>query len=145
MDVVFDEAQLRDYLIARTKEVWETSNQPYYLANVQPELSKISKSYKSVIGEKTLSQFAGEIAEVRVVRDENQRARIGIVPAGEAFDFETSEKASRTKEAQPASRGRVGRQQETVIDFLSLLSTLSDQELEGFVIPAKVLAKLLRK
>lgn len=139
----FDEAALKKFLIKRTKEVWEASKQPYYLARVQPELKDDGNDYKAVTGEKTLSDFAGTVSGVTLVRHPHQRAKVGLVPTGESFQFREAA-ADKPAVFQPKASYSHPRSQRIVIDFLKLLSQLDDDDLEGFEIPAAVIAKLLR-
>lgn len=146
----FTTDELRNFLIRRTQETWSGEARPFYLAMVQPELLREGKDYKSAIGEETLSHFAKEIDKLELIRHPTQLAKIGLVPAGSGFTFEDTATTETPKSTEPISRGepaykgRVSRSEKTVLDFLRLLGKLDDNDIEGFNIPAKVPAKMVR-
>ncbi|MBC2835147.1 hypothetical protein [Paragemmobacter straminiformis] len=143
-----NKSELFEFLQMRTTEVWDSSKQPYYLARVQPELRDSGKNYREATGEQTLATFAEAVPGIRVVRHPHKKAKIGLVPASSPFEFSEMEGQASTEVAVPAlqSRSRIYRPgaQRVIADFMQLLSTLDDNDLKDFHIPALVLAKLLR-
>lgn len=94
--------ELIKFLQRRTTEVWGVSEQPYYLARVQPDLRKSGNDYREAAGEQTLAQFSETVPSIRVVRHPHQKAKIGLVPASSSFEFSETEGRNFTEAATPA-------------------------------------------
>lgn len=137
--------ELVEYLKKKTKEKWDNSKEPYYLSMVQPELSKEGKDYRAAIGDQTLSAFSNSVKELDLVRHPKYYAKIGLVPAGSDFTFDKEiDTPNSTNRKQDNSQGFSKKNVAVVSDFLILMSKLDDSDLEGFNIPSKVLAKMLK-
>ena len=150
--MTFSANELNTFLVRRTNEVWSETQAPYFLARVQPELMVDGKSYRDVTGDSPLSIYAERIPGVRLVRHPHQKAKIGLVPENTTFEFsEALELRSWSDSELPRSsetlavRSRRRKSEHVVMDFLQLLARLDCDDLEGFSIPAKVIAKLLRE
>ena len=70
------------------------------------------------------------------MEDPVHKARVGIIPANENYEYSTS-----TKPPIAEQKGKG----EAVLRFLELLSELSEDEQRSVVIPVNVICKLLQK
>lgn len=141
----FGEEELEEFLTKRANETWNQKNGPYFLAMVQPELNALNFDYKSVTGTTTLSQFSRNLDKVRVVQHPHQRAKIGLVPIDAGFEFDVSETPEPDTSARIYKKHQSKTGKRVVVDFLHALSELEDKDLDGFEIPALIIAKMLRK
>ncbi len=143
----FTQDMLTQFLRERAQERWETDHQPYLLSLVATELREKGKDYREAIGEERLKTFVKRMAEASgyaVVEHSTQRAKVGVIPAGETFAFEQPEGDL----TGPPSKGRerVGSENERVVlAFLRALARLPEPLLDEVNIPAKVLVKLLAR
>lgn len=141
----FSVEDLNAFLREKAAERWAAEQQPYLLSSVAPDLKARGQDYRSALGEERLKAFVkrmGETGEFRVVEHPRQKAKVGIVPVGE--DFEFSEEGDRLPNGPGvAARAFPSSRERTVLDFLRILGHLPDPLLEEVSIPTKVLARLL--
>jgi hypothetical protein len=119
---------------------WQGRNWPVLLSNMPPLLEAKVPGYKDIIAPRNLKTFIKETADAagyRLVEHPSQRARLGVIPSGINFEFPSDEEG---ESHIPAPR----KNEEIVLSFLRALSTLPNSELEKVVIPASVLARLLK-
>ena len=80
--------ELISFLSERSREEWEKNSFPYLLARVGPDLRDRGEDYRLIIGEdRTLKQFVAASDQLKLVQHPRQKAKIGIIPAQEEFEF----------------------------------------------------------
>lgn len=128
------------FLKAQTRAHWDEAAQPYYLSRAASDLKEEGVSYKDILKEEKLKEFSKRSAGVnsfRFVEHPTQKAKVGLVPPDEAFEFEADAHEARS---EPPAHGRP--QGQLLLDFLHALSRLSAEELDAVVLPTRVLVKL---
>lgn len=137
-----------DFATRRAQQTWDEHATAYLLARLSPELREQGIDYKGVIGPQTLKEFvSGATDKLRVVLHPDQRSKIGIVPAGVAFEFPltTSEESPREPViSSPPRQSPRSSARHTVMAFLDLVGKLDPAEAERVQIPTDILAKLAR-
>lgn len=134
---------IRKHVIAKTTEVWSTSQQPYLISHISPELRAKGIEYKDIIAPQTLKQFLGTVGEVRIVQHPLHKPKIGLVPHGVAFEYEEDATVSRSTESTTPKRPRQPSSGYIVIQFLDALSKLDKEDLDKVNIPVSVLAQIV--
>ncbi|APP99939.1 hypothetical protein PsaNZ63_00965 [Pseudomonas syringae pv. actinidiae] len=135
-----NDEQLKDTLIHATRDFWAAYSNPLLLSNLPSSLSeKGIADYKSILGNTSLKAFVSTLAEqghLKVVTHPQHRAKIGLIPAEESYDFPQEEDAVKQKQKYTGDSHAVR--------LLDILSKLDDQDLVNLNIPVSVLAKLHR-
>ena len=131
-----------DFLSQRAQSWWDEHQAPYLLAFVAPELNSKGIDYRAVIGEERLKGFVERHVadgQFRLVAHPLQYAKVGIVPVGVAFEYETT-----VEEANPGNRKEPREKpDDTLIRFLRALEHLPASELDKIVLPTSVLVRLV--
>lgn len=135
---------LADEIVKMTEKYWADEESPYLLAELGPKLG----SYRDIIAPLTLKQFASGLSNrIKVVQHSSKKAKIGLIPAAQSYSFdqvvEAAEAAQEVAETKSKERRRSNKY--VVLNFLQALATLDDEDLRGVVIPASVLAKLVKE
>lgn len=137
LGLVMDVNDLSDALRQIAENYWADHSRPHLLSALPRELStRLGSDYKTLIGDESLKTFisrTGETSGYRLVEHPTQRAKLGIVPAGVDYTFETAEASS------PAA----GASREDVQAFARVLLSLSADERKSLTLPAEVVARLL--
>ena len=143
----FTKETLADVITKKTQEHWDDKQTPFLLAHVVPAIVKEGFDYKALIAPLSLKQFAsGMNGKVKVIQHSSHKARVGLIPANEEYSFEQLPVTTPKQAAKDDIVNRGPRSNKyVVLNFLQALSDLSDEELEKVVIPASVLAKLLKE
>lgn len=139
---------LAEVIEKKTREHWEDKQTPYLLADVVPDIVKEGFDYKALISPLSLKQFtAGMGGKVKVIQHSYLKAKVGLIPADKDFSFDQQPVVSPKQAAKDeiVARGNFRSNKYVVLNFLQALSALSDEDLEKVVIPASVLAKLLKE
>lgn len=135
-----NEDQLKEALINATQDFWAACGSPLLLSNLPNSLSeKGIADYKSILGNISLKSFVSTLANqgnLKVVTHPQHRAKIGLIPAEESYDFLQDENAVKQKQKFSGDSHAVR--------LLDILSKLDDQDLVNLDIPVSVLAKLHR-
>lgn len=138
-----------DFAAQRAREVWDDKQQPYLLALLSPELKARDVDYKALLGPLKLREFLQSegSGKVKLVFHPVQRAKIGIIPHDKEFSYDAS--VGDTDSAGELARSSLGvarpiNARFVVMNFLQLLATLPKEEVEKVVIPASVLATLVK-
>lgn len=137
------EDELKAFLKEKAKKAWDDEGHPYWLSYLAPDLKPLGVDYKTILGEERLKQFARrtEGDSYRYVEHPRMKAKVGIVPPASEFEFADE---PLTQPAETDRRGdQAAEREQAVLHFFRALSKLSDDELEGIVIPTSVLVKLL--
>jgi len=131
------------------RKSWEQDKKPFLLAKLTPEFIKNGLNYRNVLGEMSLKEFfMGAPDKITVVAHPTQKAKIGLIPVGEQFQYEISERPSaaiisfETTSVDRQHKG--GRRRYLVMNFLQLLSELDEKDAVQVQIPTHILAKLVR-
>lgn len=132
----------------RAQEEWDKNEQPYMLADLSPDLARNGINYKSVLGGQRLKAFVvSSPKHVKVIVHPTQKAKIGLIPPDEEFEF-TTEPPSAATQAKSAStfggKGRRSHRRHIVSNFLQLLSELDDDAVAQVQLPTHILTKLMR-
>lgn len=145
-----DRNGLADALREIAEETWNSSSQPALLSSLPVELQRRrpGEDYKEALGTQSFKIFiteTGPASGYQLIEHPQQRAKLGLLPAGETFQFPLS---ADSKAAGAASSNRTipgGARAREVIAVLRLLSTLPDGDLDKITIPVSVIAKLFRE
>ena len=137
-----------EIIVKLAREVWEKTQSPLLLSNIEPALKQRGIIYKNVLPKSTsLREFVSTLADrVKIVVHPIHKAKIGIVPSESTFAFE----AEPTVKPGPATMGhkkkiRQPNQRFIVMQFLAALSRLTEEERNSVVIPIQVLARLMEE
>jgi hypothetical protein len=141
------QAGVKTFIVERTKAHWEESRSPYLLSNISPELKARGVDYRAVLGEQKLKDFVHANAglDFKVISHPAQRAKIGLIPAGEEYDFLTVETDAAEGPIEAPRKSVGGSRVGAMVSFLRALSHLTDEELDQIVIPTRVLVKLVAR
>ena len=136
---------IANFIVERAKEEWERFKRPYYLSNVSPELMLRNVNYKDVLGAGTsLKQFVGSLScRVQLVSHPIHKAKVAAVPVDSGFSFEAEPAVATSQADEKPKRFRQNSQRYAVLQFLTALSHLTDEEQKSVVIPVHILAKLM--
>lgn len=121
--------------LART--TWQRDKQPLLISNIPRQIP--DKDFRAVLGTEGVKGFVARTCDAgkyKLVEDPNHKARVGIIPADETYEFPTSTKHPVAGEKHKG---------ETMRRFLELLGELSENEQRSVVIPINVITKLLQK
>lgn len=121
-------------IVCRT---WRDERQPLLISNIPRHFA--GTDFRFVLGEEGVKSFVSRTCDqggYKLVEDPNHKARVGVIPVGENYEFPTS-----AKQPVPEEKHRG----ETMLKFLNLLGELSEEEQRSVVIPVNVIAKLLAK
>lgn len=123
---------------------WNDEKRPLLLSSLPSKLKEIGVvNYKEIINNVPLKDFIENTSSknsYKLVMHETQRAKIGIIPASESFDFSGTQSKEEYKR-EP----KIVKSEKVTIDFIKLLSSLSNEELDSIVIPTRILVKLISK
>jgi hypothetical protein len=139
------EEGLVGFLAQKAQERWQDAQQPYLLSLVGPDLKALAVDYHAIIGLERLKTFAKRTEDsggYKLVEHPRQKAKVGVVPAESEFAFPEDDMHRHSASAEQYLDSGNERER-VVIGFLRALSRLSNEELDGVVIPTRVLVKLL--
>jgi hypothetical protein len=142
--VIATQDTIIDFLTAKAAAAWE-ERQPYLLSLAGPDLAAAGIEYREILDGEKLKPFAERTAgegRYQFVKHPRQRAKLAIVPHGADFHFESEEVEG--AETRDSRRGESNEGQ-VLTDFLDALSKLPPEDIDGVVIPTRVLVKLARK
>lgn len=139
-----DATRMIAFLKERTDEAWANGG-PYFLSNAGPDLTAADITYRDILNGEKMKDFivrtAGE-GGYQLIQHPVQRAKLGLVPAGETFTFEDRSEETGFAPQNVEVDGRRGAQ---LLAFLDSLSRLTREDQDEVVIPTRVLVKLARK
>lgn len=132
------------FLTEKANASWR-DQKPYLLSFATPDMLDAQIDYKAILGGERLKAFVERTATeggYRLVKHPHQRAKVGIVPDGVVFEFDDA-----VQEETVPTRMVPGEQAQgsVLLNFLSALSSLPEEDLNGIVISTRVLVKLARK
>lgn len=131
-------AFLREKAEARWQE-----KQPYPLSLAAAEIkSEGGIDYRAVLRDERLKAFVKRTQNqggYKLIEHPNQKAKLVIVPTAAEFEFpvETSPTGAKRDDSSEEHSERA------LVQFLRALAKLSDDEIDGVVIPTSVLVKLV--
>jgi hypothetical protein len=142
-----DETDLISSIAKGVQDTWRDAKRPFLISNV-PRLLEHT-DFRTVLGEESIKSFIKRTRNeggYDIVEDSNHRARIGIVPAGEAYAFPPlpSHRADGRGDGL-RQQGQTAGKGETMMNFLALIGELTEEEQRSVVIPVNIIAKLLQK
>lgn len=140
-------AKIIEFLKARAEEA-SAEDDVYLLSDAGPDMVEDGIDYRAILAGERLKAFVERTAPdggYRLVQHPRQRAKLGLVPAGKDFEFKDEPDAEVGTEAAPRESVRSAKGA-ALFSFLYALSKLQPEEIDGVVIPTRVLVKLaLRK
>jgi hypothetical protein len=127
------------------REHWGATREPLLLSLIAPELSSHGMDYKQLLGTVRLSEFLASNAEGRfvLVRHPTKRAKVGLIPAGEQFEYEPEPIPVTRTAIGVTSKRRSARY--ALLNFLDALGDLPPEELDKIVLPVSAMVKLLER
>lgn len=135
-----DSKEIIDTIINITNDFWEKESRPLLLSNLPGKLKEGGiEDYKTIIKNESLKDFLEKTESdktYKLVKHKNQKAKLGLIPAKENFDFSNGISGDKKKTTNKISN-------KIVVDFFKSLSKLSDDELDSIVIPTRILVKLI--
>jgi hypothetical protein len=131
--------ELVDALKALVDKHWAEKNLPVMLSAVPKLLADSLPTYRTILGGKSIKSFIQETqqeAGYSLVEHPSLRAKVAVAPVGVGFAFSVDDtrKGDRTRHSP----------RETTLAFLAVLSELPCADQDKVVIPASVIAKLLK-
>lgn len=142
-----DAAKIIEFLKARAEEA-SGDDDVYLLSDAGPDMVADGIDYRAILAGERLKAFVERTAPdggYRLVQHPRQRAKLGVVPVGKDFEFKDEPVAEVGTEVVPREVVRSAKGA-ALFDFLHALSKLPPDEIDGVVIPTRVLVKLaLRK
>jgi hypothetical protein len=136
------------FIIKRAKEIWEEKQSPLMLSQISPELQLRNVNYKDVLpAGTTLRQFVATLdKDLRIVSHPVHKSKIAVVPNETTFVFEAEPTARPATAAnERPKKARRPNQRFIVMQFLSALSRLSEDEQKSVSIPVHILARLMEE
>ena len=134
-----------DFLTAKTKAAWE-EEQPYLLSFAGPDLTEAQIDYRSILDGERLKAFVERTSgedRYQLVKHPHQKAKVGLVPHGAEFQFdEVDQEEALVSQDTLRSMQPKG---SALLEFLNALSKLPPDDLDGVIIPTRVLVKLARR
>lgn len=138
------EDKIIEFLVGKANEAW-INKRPYLLSFAAPDMAAISIDYKAILNGERLKAFVERTAregKYQIVKHPRQRAKVGVVPSGVRFQFEDADQGGAGMSRHIHTTSEQGT---TLLNFLKALADLPQEELEGLVIPARVLVRLARR
>ncbi len=126
-----------DDLTKKVNEFWSKKKEPLLLSNFSTFWKR--DEYEHILEEKTLKQFLQSLDDVefKIVEHPNQKAKVGIIPLREHYEFTIS---NSNKDSIHEQHNK----EKGLIMFLNSLKNLSDKDLESINIPVSIMVKLLK-
>lgn len=143
---------LSDFLLEKTKGVWEEKKEPYLLSSVGVDLKKEKgKNIKEELnGEKLKSWIINnkDSILVEVIEHPLIKEKIGIIPKGEVFNYTSESERKINKKNNISVKSRLCNKKENenlmkLKDFLNMVSVLSEKDLDKVIIPSSVILKIM--
>lgn len=121
------------------------ADESYLLSLAATDMADAGIDYRTVLDGEKLKAFVerteGE-GRYRVVKHPHQRAKIGLVKPDSPFEFEVED---RDETIEAPTKGFSPAHGSVLLDFLNALAKLPPKDLDGIVIPVRVLVKLANK
>jgi hypothetical protein len=137
---------IADFIIKLAQKTWEDTKSPLLLSNIPPQLKIKGVNYKDVLSEgMTLRQFVSTLDKsLKIVAHPFQKAKIGVVPNDSNFVFEVEPTVQPTRlGSERPKKTRLPNQRYIVMQFLTALSRLTEEEQKSVNIPVHILARLM--
>lgn len=134
-----DQGALSVAIKAICDEFWADRRVPMLLSGLPRAVEQTIPNYRDMLEGRSLKSFIQETsasAGYKLVEHPTQRARVGVIPATESYQFPEAP----LKAAQPIVK-KSSRQ--VTIEFFRVLGELEHDDLGKMVIPASILVKLL--
>ena len=128
-------------IVELTNQRWNNSSEPFLLSQLGSVLEASGHDYKDIPDWQGLNSFvSNEIPDLRIVRHPAQHAKIGVYPATESFEFDD---APASVKREPSEAEKLRKRRRAFHGFIEAISELPPEEIEGLVIPARVIVRLL--
>jgi hypothetical protein len=145
-DIELTREGIADFILKLAQRTWEDKRSPLLLSNISPELKLRGVNYKDVLSEgETLRQFVSTLYKsIRIVAHPFQKAKIGVVPNESNFAFEVEPTVEPKRQGgERPKKTRLPSQRYIVMQFLTALSRLTEEEQKSVNIPVHILARLM--
>ena len=133
-----------DLLVKRlVVEYWQQHHRPLLLSQLPPILNKDldSDAYKDLISQrgslKGLLKETQKDGGYKLVEHPKKKAKVGLIPEGESFDFETEGSV-----LSSSFYNEAGFRDNDIEGFIRILASLSPEELRGVQLPASLVVRL---
>lgn len=139
------EGDIIAFLKTQADSNWQSSQEPFLLSQAAPGMKASGLDYQAILGDERLKAFVKRTEEqggYRLVSHPVQKPKIGIVPAGETFEFSADDLGD-GGERIPYRRPEASQSDYSSRAIVRALSRLSDEELDQIVIPTRIFVKLL--
>lgn len=138
-----DKTELGGMLKKIADDAWKASQEPVLLSDLPAELRlhDASLDYKEVLKPQSMKAFikeGGAQFGIQLVAHPEQRAKLGLIPAGVAYTFPPTGGTSAVQDEKSSVGSAEG------VALMRMLAKLSDDDLSKITIPVSVLAKLFR-
>lgn len=127
------------FLEKRTRETWDEHKIPYYFSVAGGDLINKQVNYRQFTDGKRLAQWASErgITGTRFLSHPTIKAKVGLIPEGEDFDFNNHSSPDKSKDRASKKQGQL------LIKFVRSLTQIPEVAVAKLNIPAEVLISLL--
>jgi hypothetical protein len=139
------EADIITFLRAQADSSWKSAQEPFLLSQAPPGMKATGLDYRAILGDERLKAFVKRTegpGGYRLVSHPSQKPKVGIVPAGENFEFQADDLGEGT-ERVPHRRTEGAQSDYSSRAIVRALSRLSDDELDQIIIPTRIFVKLL--
>jgi hypothetical protein len=133
-----------EFLKNKADAAW-SNQRPYLLSFAGPAMVEAQIDYQTILNGERLKAFVERTAgkdRYQVVKHPHQRAKVGIVPSGIQFEFEDAAHEEVASAHRPVHGESA--QEAALLSFLCALSALPAEDLDGVVIPTRVLVRLAK-
>jgi hypothetical protein len=136
-----------EFIVMRARELWQEKKSPLLLSKIDPELKLHGINYKDILPQGTsLRQFVSTLDnKLRIVVHPIHKAKIGVVPHDSTFVFEAEPTVKPGPAIERQKKIRQPNQRFIVMQFLTALSRLNEEERNSVVIPVQILARLMEE
>ncbi len=137
-----NDADLDSALSRLTRDYWAKNHAPLLLSSLPAKLLNEVPQFRDILGARTLKAFTKDAqaraASYKLIEHPSMKAKLGLIPPGEAFEYKDSEPGDSDAAHSPTKNS------ENLINFVRILSRLPAAELDKISIPATALVELLK-
>lgn len=144
---VLTEEKLVELLAEEAQKTWAERKEPCLLSVAVPTLLMNGFNYREVTGAESLSKWSSTVSQDKfeVVRHPIMKAKVGIIPKGEFFQYPETESIKPSNDLDGANARRDRYRKPVVVRFLESLEALTEEERASIVLPVNVIAKLMKQ
>lgn len=133
--------ELGSKIIELTTAHWKEVPEPLLLSRLGPELKEADFNYKLILEGQGLRNFIDkDVSELTIAQHPKQYAKVGVHLAAETFSY--ADTPADTK-PEPSDLDKLRKNRRAFYGFIEAISELPPEEIEGILIPARVIVRLL--